>query len=208
MYIGKSACACLAAIAIAMLEGCTSVSYFVDGSLKDISVSQIERLEHPRPAQLLFSFKIRGLVDTKTSEFLENDVAGVVASSGLFTAVGETPAAGGAILNVSVDFLPDTGMEVSRGIGAGLTLGLVGSTRADPVVCVVDYIPAPGNEKLTTTVQHAIYVPLGIIDSRPKGIILAKSRVDAWRIVTRQSVTATLQQLAESAVFRKEAQTP
>ena len=117
MYIGKSGCVCVAAIAIAMLEGCSSTSYFVDGSLKDVSVSEIERLERPRPAQLLFSFKIRGLVDTKTSEALEGDVAGVVASSGLFTSIGESPAAGGAILNVSVDFLPDTGAEVPRGLG-------------------------------------------------------------------------------------------
>jgi hypothetical protein len=196
------------AIVMTVLAGCASPSYFVDGSLQNVSVAQIERLERPRPTQLLFSFATRGLVDTQVSETLEAEVARIVAASGLFTTANETPAEGGAILNVVIDAHPATDEEVARGVAAGLTLGVVGSTRRDPVVCKMDYIPAPGSEPLTTTVQHAIYIPLGIVDSRPKGIILAKSRIDAQRIVTRQSVTAGLQQLSQSAAFRKEAQTP
>ncbi|HEY7641603.1 MAG TPA: hypothetical protein VH814_17875 [Steroidobacteraceae bacterium] len=204
----KSIANVTAAIVISLLTGCASPRYFVDGGLKDVDVSQIERLERPRPVQLLFAFKIRGLVDTRTSEALEAEVARVVTTSGLFAAVDEAPAAGGAILNVSVDFLPDTGSEVSRGVAAGLTLGLVGSTRKDPILCTLDYIAAPAQDKLTATAEHAIYVPLGIIDARPKGIILAKSRVDAWRIATGQSITAGLRDLSHSPAFRQQAQTP
>ncbi len=197
-----------AAVVMSLLGGCVSQSYFVDGNLKDASLMQVERLDRPRPAQLLFSFKLRGMVDTRTSEILEGDVTRVVASSGLFAAVDSRPVPGGAILNVTIEGLPDTEQEVLRGLASGLTLGVVGSTRTDPFLCTVDYVSSPGAEGLTTTEQHAIFLPRGIVDSRPKGIVIAKSHIDALRTVTRQSVIASLQQLSQSPLFRKEAQVP
>jgi hypothetical protein len=193
---------------MSLLGGCASQSYFVNSSLKDVSVSQIERLDRPRPAQLLFSFKVRGLVDTRTSEILEDDVKRIAASSGLFAVVDDGPAPGGAILNVTIEDFPGTEGEVSRGLASGLTFGLAGYTRADPFVCTVDYVSSPGASRLTTTAQHAILIPSGIIDSRPKDLVIAKSWIDALRMVTRQSATASLQRLSQNPVFRKEAQTP
>lgn len=208
MYIARFGCACLAAAVIMMLAGCASQSYFVDGSLKDISVSHIQQLDRPRPVQLLFSFKTRGLVDARTSDILESDVTRVVASSGLFSTVIEGPAPGGAILNVTIERFLGTGGEVSRGLASGLTLGLAGSTRKDPFVCAVDYISSQEAKELTATAEHAIYMPLGVMDFRPKDIVIAKSWIDALRTVTRQSVTRSLQQLSQSPTFRKEAQAP
>lgn len=191
-----------------MLAGCMSQSFFVDGSLKDISVSQIQPLDRPRPVQLLFSFKTRGLVDARASDTLESDVTRIVASSGLFSTVTEGPASGGAILNVTIERFPGTEGELSRGLASGLTLGLAGTTRKDPFVCAVDYISSQEAKELTTTAEHAIYMPFGVIDFRPKGIVIAKSWTDALRTVTRQSVTQSLQQLSQSPTFRKEAQVP
>ena len=206
MYITRFFLHLSRAAVVMSLGACTSQSYFVDGSLKDVSVSQIERLDHPRPAQLLFSFKVRGLVDTRTSDILEDDVTRVITSSGLFAVADKGPAPGGAILNITIESFPGTGGEVLGGLASGLTLGLAGSTRKDPFICTVEYVSSPGAKGIATTAQHAIYTPLGIIDFRPKGIVIAKNRIDALRTVTRQSVTASLQQLSQSPGFRKEAQ--
>lgn len=185
-----------------------SQPFFVDGNLKDVSASQIERLERPRPVQLLFAYKERDLVDPNISDLLAQDVEKVISSSGLFTAVNSGPATGGAIVNITIERFKDTDAEIARGIAAGLSFGVVGSTRTDPFVCKVDYIAAPGTQKFTTDVRHAIYLPFGVVDFRPKGMVLAKSWRDALRTVTRQSVTASLKQLSQSPDFRKEAQLP
>lgn len=208
VHIARSAAVCLAAGFFTTLSGCADVRYFVDGDLKDVSVSQIARLQHPRATQLLFSFKTRGLVNATTSEILEDDITRIVASSELFSAVSSGPAPGGAILSVEIDAIPGTQRELARGLTSGLTLGLTGSTRTDPFVCTVDYIASPGGTKLTTTAQHAIYIPMGIIDSRPKNIVMARNRLDALHTVARQVVTAALQQLSNDPEFRKEAEAP
>lgn len=199
---------CLVAILLLLLGGCASQSYFVDGSLKDVNVSQVERLDRPRPVQLLFAYKTRGLIDPIVSDLLEQDIASIVSSSGLFAAVNDGPAPGGAIVNVTIERFPDNGSEFLRGLASGLTYGVAGSNRTDPFVCTVDYVAAPGAEKLTTNADHAIHMPIGLINSKPKGIVLAKSWRDALRTVTRQSVTASLKQLSQSSDFRKEAQIP
>lgn len=208
MFIARCGFTCLMAAVTIMLAGCMSQSFFVDGSLKDVSVSHIQKLDRPRPVQLLFSFKTRGLVDTRTSDILEGDVTRVVASSGLFSTVTEGPAPGGAILNVTVERFSGAAREVSRGLASGLTLGLVGSTRRDSFVCAVDYISSQEAEELTATAEHAIYMPLGVVDFRPENMVIAKSWGDALRTVTRQSVTQSLQQLSQSPTFRKEGQAP
>jgi hypothetical protein len=198
----------LAAMLLLALSGCMSQHFFIDGSLKNVSVAQIERLDRPRPVQLLFAYRIRGLVDPLVSDLLEQDVQRIVSSSGLFTAVDAGPAPGGAIVNITIERFPDTDNEVSKGLASGLTIGVVGYTRSDPFVCTVNYVPAPGVQKLTTEANHAIHMPLGLISSRPKDLVLADSWRGALRTVTRQSVTASLKQLSHSPDFRKEAQAP
>jgi hypothetical protein len=198
----------LAAMLLLVLSGCTTQHFFVDGNLKDMSVAQIERLDRPRPVQLLFAYKTRGLVDPMDSDLLEQDVEKVVSSSGLFTSVTAGPAPGGAIVNVTIERFPDTDNTFSKGFASGLTYGMVGFTRSDPFVCTVSYLAAPGAQKLTTDANHAIHIPNGLINSRPKDMVLANSWRDALRRVTRQSVTASLKQLSQSLDFRKEAQVP
>jgi hypothetical protein len=193
-----------------LLAGCmTQPSIFVDGSLKDAHLSQIEKLERPRPTQLSFAFKTRGLVDTRNSKMLESDVSRAVASSGLFSSVDTRAVLGGAVLNVTIESFPHPGKEIPKALASGfLTLGLIGSTEKIPLICTVDYIASDGSGKLTTTTEHAIYVPYGVVDFRPKNMVMVSSWGEALHAVARQSVTAALTQLAHSSEFRKEAQDP
>jgi len=207
LHLARAPGACLAAGLLVILGGCTTTTdIYVDSSLSDVRLSQIERLQHPRPTELIFTFKTKGLVDTTKTHMLAGDVTRIVEGSGLFSAVDDRPVRGGAILSIEIESFPDPDSEALIAVASTMTMGLVGSTTPASFACTMDYIASDGSPTLTTSTRHAIYLRSGGFDPRPKKMVMVRDGGDALHTVVRQSVTGALKQLSNSPAFRKVAE--
>lgn len=185
--------------AAALSGGCAS--FYVDTMLKEITPAQMTKVANPQPVQLLFEFQTKGASNGRATQLLKEEVATHVKNSGLFTEVGDAPAAGGAILSIIVDNIPITQDAAARGFVTGLTFGLAGNTVSDGYVCTVTYVKGIGAEKVTKSVKHAIHTVIGAQGAPPNAI--ASDSVDsAVRTMMRQAVTNALNDLAADAKFR------
>jgi hypothetical protein len=178
---------------------------FVDATLGDVKPEQKVVVAHPQPVQLLFQFKTKGSPNAQVTKQIKPDVLTAVKDSGLFSDVGEGPAAGGAVLNVVIDdVVTPEEMKAAEGKGfaTGLTLGLAGTTIREHYVATLDYIPAVDAPKITRTAEHFLVIQLGLIKSAPTNVIKTEGGVKgALALMTHQIVANPLNALASDPGF-------
>lgn len=177
------------------LSGCMSM--YVDGSLQD--VPRID-YSHAQPTQLLFSFQTKDTANAKATEFLKKTVTDTVSTSGLFSSVSESPVAGGALLNVTINNVPITDNAFAKGFATGFTFGLVGNTVTDGYVCTVDYLAGSEATKITKQVRHAIHTTAGAKGAPPNST-KAPSAQAAVQTMAHQIVGNALKDLAADPAF-------
>lgn len=187
-------------------SGC--VTAYVDGGLQKVSIADVRKPVRPVDAQLLFAFQTKGTVNARATDVLKAEVTDLIATAGLFAAVGPDPAPSGAILSVTINNVPitDPGDAAAKGFGTGLTFGLVGSTVTDGYICTMEYLPPGAAKSVTALSSHAIHSTVGA-KGAPENGIRAKSLDEAVHTMTRQIVLEGLKKLSADAAFAAEAST-
>lgn len=149
-----------AALAFAvLLTGCATP--YLDGTTKEIPISEYKKPASPAPVQLLFEFQTKGVLNAPATSMLKDQVTAQVKASGLFSAVETGPVPGGATLSLTINNVPLTDDAFSKGFVTGLTFGLAGSQVTDGYVCSATFRATPSAEPITKKVRHAIHTSLG-----------------------------------------------
>ena len=186
-------------LAAAALTGCAS--FYVDSNTKEIDAAQYKRSEPRHPVQLLFEFQTKGVTNANATALLKTRVIEQVKASGLFTEVGEAPAAGGALLGITLNNVPLSDDAFSKGFVTGLTFGLAGSQVSDGYVCTARYSVATNAAPIVTQARHAIHTTVGASAAPSNGVKVA-SVDEAVTLMARQVISNVLNDLTQSPDFR------
>ena len=188
----------LLAAALSGLGGCAA--FYVDGNAPEVPAAQMRKPATPADVQLLFEFHTNGVANARATDALKARVKEQIAATGLFKSVGEAPAAGGALLSVTVNNVPLTDDAARKGFLVGLTFGIAGQTVGDGYECTVRY-SRDGAAPLTRNGKHVIYTSLGSAGP-PAGAQKAANIEDAVTTMLRQLLSRTLNDLSQDPEFK------
>lgn len=189
----------LATVMIASLSGCLSMKSYVDPALPKVVKSDLVPASQPKPVQVLFEFRSKGVANAAATSELRPRIVAVAAESGLFSGVGAAGSApDGGVLKVLIDNVAITDNAAAKGFGTGLTLGLVGSMVTDGYVCTMTY--SRDGRVSETTVKHALHSTIGN-KAGPEGLTPMTPK-DAVQIIMDQLTWNGLKQLSAQDAFR------
>jgi hypothetical protein len=185
--------------AAVLLTGCAT--QYVDGAVKETPATAYARPAQPHPVQVVFEFQTNGKANARATEHVKPMVMDNVKTTGLFSAVGDTPAPNAGTLSVTINNVALTDDAYRKGFMTGLTFGLAGNVVTDGYVCTVTYL-APGETKpVVKTSKHAIHTAVGSAGAPPGGI-KANGIEDAVRTMVRQIMGVTLGDLSHDPAFK------
>jgi hypothetical protein len=189
--------AILAIAASTLLSGCLSMQGYVDPALPTVSKQDLKAPAKAEPVQVLYEFRTKGSANSTATNHTKNWVLDVARDSGLFSEVSATPVANQRRLLITIDNVPITkdSDAVAKGIGTGLTFGLVGSMVTDGYICEATF-SAPGGEPVSFKFNHAIHSTIGNA-SGPAGLKPQKMD-DAAKEVVNQLTWSILRDLSKS----------
>lgn len=177
-----------------------AAAFYVDRTLGDLRAEAKVRPVEPRPVQLVFTFQANGVANARAQTELKAQIKTYVESSGLFTAITDTPADNGAILAININNIADTSAASRRGFRAGLTFGLAGGSITDQYVATLEYRPATGADAIVRTVEHKLITTVGRTDP-PANADRVRRPADAVATVMRQLVTHGVNRVALDPAF-------
>jgi hypothetical protein len=189
----------LVLLAAALLAGCAN--FYVDGNTKETDASQYKRRDPVHPVQVLFEFQTKGVANANATGLLKTRVLDQIKASGLFSEVGEAPAAGGALLGITLNNVPLSDDAFRKGFVTGLTFGLAGSQVSDGYICTVRYTPAAGAAAIERQARHAIHTTVGAA-AAPGNAVKAENLDGAVTLMTRQIVSTVLNDLTLDPNFK------
>src|SRR5882762_10125469 len=154
------------------LAACISPKSFVDPSVPKASYEDLKKRSDPLKLKLSVEFQRNGEHFPKADSTLKDNTERMLRGTGVITpaddqAVGE--------VNVIVNNISDRGSAVSKGLGTGLTFGLVGSTVMDAYEMTIS-ITANGKTVTRTAVKHVLYTAIGNT-SLPPGVEVVPANV-------------------------------
>lgn len=197
--IAAAARALITMAGIAILSGCANM--YVDGTTKEVSASTFKKPEAAHPVQVLFEFQTKGVANATATGFLKTRVIDQVKESGLFSDVSENPAAGGAMLSITLNNVPVTDDAFSKGFLTGLTFGLAGSQVSDGYVCTARYLDGNNGQAIVKKARHAIHTTIGAA-ATPQNATKAANADEAVFTMTRQVVSNVLNDLSLDSSFK------
>lgn len=170
---------------------------YVDRTLGDVSAEQKITFPEPKPVQVIFEFRTKGLANAKATNYLKDIVQRKLWESGYFSQVSTSPVEGGATLIMTMDNIPEKD-AAGKGVKLGLTLGLAGVKVSDFYVSSFEYSAAPGAAPFKVEVMHAIHTTIG---KKPDETIgeLVKNQDEAIEIVVHQVVAHGMNGIAKLA---------
>jgi len=180
----------------ALLGGCISPQSYIDPALPNLRATDIPPAASPKPVQLLYEFRTKGVANARATERSKPIVMETMTKSGLFSSVSETPVADGATLTMVIDNIALTDDAAGKGFRTGLTFGLVGNMVTDGYVCTATY--SAGGKTASTTVKHAMHTTVGNA-SGPPGVEAMKP-AEAVPILIRQIALNALQGLRKEGM--------
>ena len=186
-------------LAAAALTGCAN--FYVDINTKEVAASQYKRSEPIHPVQVLFEFQTKGVANANATAFLKARVLEQIKTSGIFSEVSESPAAGGALLGITLNNVPLSDDAFSKGFVTGLTFGLAGSKVSDGYVCTARYSAGANATPIVKQARHAIHTTLGA-SAAPSDGVKAASIDEAVTLMTRQIVSNVLNDVTQSPDFK------
>jgi hypothetical protein len=139
------------------LTGCISPKSFMDPSVAKVSYEQIEKPSEPMRLILIVEFQRNGVHVPKADPTLKDNTERILRGTGVIVPV-ENQEIGE--IKVTVNNTGDLGSAAAKGLGTGLTFGLVGSTVMDAYEMTVTIST---REKTTTKreIKHAMYTAIG-----------------------------------------------
>ncbi|MDR0250968.1 MAG: hypothetical protein LBI35_06640 [Burkholderiales bacterium] len=184
---------------LSCLSGCAT--YYVDGNVPEVAVTQYKKPTNPTDVQLLWEFQTKGVANARATQLLKPRVFDQFTTSGLFTNVSDAPAISGALLSVVINNVQLTDDAASKGFIAGLTFGIAGQTVADGYECTLRYLPGRnGAATLTHSGKHVIYTRVGA-GGPPPGVQKMESVEEAVFTMLRQLISRTLDTLSQEPSF-------
>lgn len=181
------------------LTGCMSV--YVDNRPAEVPSSQFARPAEPKPVQLFFEFQTKGVQNQQATALLKGRITDQVRTSGVFSAVSETPVDGGASLSIVLDNVPTSDDAFSKGMVTGLTLGLVGNQVGDGYLCTATYRAPGAAEPVVKKARGILWATVGA-KSSPEGATKADSIDAAMTRISRQVVSNVLNDVTHDPAFR------
>ncbi len=188
-------------VVAAGMSGCISTAHFVDGSLKDIDTSQFQKPDPLHPVQVLFNFKSKGVDNPRATSELKARIVDQVGASGLFSAVSELPAPGGALLTITVNNVAVDPDAMSKGVATGLTFGLAGNVVTDGYDATASYTPPGASQPIVKQVHHAILSTVGNHAAPPNATPTANIN-EAVSMMLHQVVSNLLNNVSHDASFK------
>ena len=169
----------IALIAVALLlAGCASPKSFLDPSYPKVSYEELQRRPSPLKLSLGTQFQRNGVPLPQADSTLKDTVERVLRASGVIVPVA---ADSEGQIRVVVNNVADTGAAVAKGVGTGLTFGLVGTTVTDAYEMSVTI--TVGTKKFTRTAfRHALHTAIGNT-STPPGLETVPVKVAIHRVV-------------------------
>jgi len=137
-----------------------STRSYVDPTLGHLAYSDLTAASASRPVTLIVEFQTRGKRNLAATNSTYDRVSTVLRGSGLFSGVQANGSPDADRLEIVMNNVGDIGKAVSKGIGTGLTLGLVGSMVTDGYEFTATYT-VPGKPPVTKTYQHALHTTVG-----------------------------------------------
>lgn len=186
------------AAAALLVSGCISPRSFVDPTLGEVAGAQRVAPAAQRPVQLIFEFRTKGAANARATNFLREQITENVRGTGLFSEVSADPVAGGALLSITIDNIPEEN-AANQGFVTGLTLGAAGTTVTDFYVANARYSPGGGAE-LNSEKRHALHTQIGAAEA-PANMVQAETPEVGIRTVIRQLVEHLVFDLAAQPGF-------
>jgi hypothetical protein len=144
----------------AATSACIQAQSFVDPAHTQIAREPVPVVATPRPAQLLFEFRTKGNPNAAATEQLRPRVYMALSETRAFSEISSTPAANGRTLAITMNNFPLTEDAAARGVGVGLTFGLVGAMVSDGYTFDAT-LGEPGRPAATRSFKHAIHSTVG-----------------------------------------------
>src|ERR1043165_5769168 len=177
-------------VALALLLGtataASAAKFYIPNTLGELDPAARVRIAEPRPVQLLFTFQTNGAPNMRATNYVKDQVTREVQASGLFSEVGQGPAANGAVLSITINNIVEAN-AASRGVAVGLTFGLHGTTVTDAYQVTFDYLSGSGAAPVHKTVEHAIRTTIGRTQP-PENATLMRNSAEALATMVRQSL--------------------
>jgi len=189
----------LAALSLGSTPAATAAVFYVASTPGELDPAARVRIASPRPVQLLFTFQTSGAPNMRATNQVKEQVTNEVRASGLFTEISQAPVAGGAVLNITINDIPDP-HAASRGVAVGLTLGLHGATVTDSYVTTFDYLSGPDATPIHRSVDHAIRASVGHTDP-PENSTRMRNAQEAIATMIRQSLAHGLNAVGSDPAF-------
>lgn len=180
-----------------LLSGCLSARMYVDPALPVLGSDDFRAPADPQSANVLFEFRTKGNANARATQETRLIALEAVRKSGLFSDVIDGGAtAADAQLKIVIDNIPVTENAAAKGVGTGLTMGLVGSMVTDGYLCTASY--TRDGVTTQTTVQHALHTTIGN-HSGPEGLQPVPAQQAVETVVTQMVLNALKQLGADSA---------
>jgi hypothetical protein len=189
----------IAVLSLGAAPAASAAVFYVSSTPGELDPATRVRIATPRPVQLLFTFQTSGAPNMRATNQIKEQVTNEVRASGLFSEISQAPVAGGAVLSITMNNIPEP-HAASRGVAVGLTLGLHGATVTDSYVTTLDYLSGPDATPIHRSVDHAIRASMGHTDP-PENSIRMRNAQEAVATMIRQSLAHGLNAVGSDPGF-------
>lgn len=187
------------ALVMSVASTAAQAGVFLDNRLGALPAASRVVVAAPQPVQLVFKFQTNGVANDRATEFLQAAVTADVLAAGVFSTVSGSAVAGGDVLNVTVNNIPQKN-AIAQGLLAGASFFLIGTVVTDAYLTTLDYHPGGSAIAISRSIEHAIYTRIG---NKPNPQHADKVRTDAVALKTmvRQSLAHALNAVASDPRF-------
>lgn len=176
-----------------------AAAYYVDNTLGELAAEAKAKVANPKPVQLLFQFTTSGKANARAVKYLKPQIFELIKGTGLFSEVSETPVAGGAVLMLTIDNIPEKD-AAKKGVGVGLTFGLAGTVVIDDYTFTAEYAVGTDSATIKAVVPHRLYSRIGNKSAPPNATEYKKIDL-ALAALVRQGVQHAVNRVALDPAF-------
>ncbi|MDH5429582.1 MAG: hypothetical protein OEZ05_13840 [Nitrospirota bacterium] len=180
---------------MAMGEGCVSTKSYVDPSFGKTAYEDLKRPAKPFKWRVVVEFQRHGNHLPQADSELRGHVERVLRASGVGVPTQDKEA---PELLVVVNNFGDTGSAAAKGVGTGLTFGLVGNTVTD-MYEMTFLLSGKGQTTHQKKYSHALRTAIGN-ESLPSGVEPMTPSA-AFGVVVEQMLLKALKEFEESGVL-------
>jgi hypothetical protein len=158
-----------------VLTGCIAIrNHYVDPVLPKRSYSDLQPKSEPRPLYLVVEFQTFDKTNPRATPVVQEKVSKILHASKVFSTVAYATSESMDRLNIVMNNFGDKGEAVAKGVGTGLTLGMVGSMVTDHYSLNATF-QAVGKEPVQKVYRHALHSTIGITTG-PEGLTSMPAR--------------------------------